>query len=171
MKRFLSVVVCLLFGLSTYAQSPNPIVQRLSDYEIQQNNTPAAVAYNFIFLLALENWDATIPYFTPERRSRFNNLAEYHKECEEAFNNPSREKLYIKGWLPALLGQWEIAVLYVQDEGHDEYGREMKKVYIGCVPSSQINNAGFQNIQRYGNTNVKVLVVNCNGHWRVNGFK
>ena len=171
MKKILFIVLCLLIGVDTYAQYPNPTVRRLSDYEIQQNNTPAAVAYNFVFHLALENWDAAMTYFTPEKYSELKNRTNYYKECEEAFNNPSREKLYIKGWLPALFGQWEIAVLFVQDEGFDEYGREMKKVYIGCVPSSQVNSAGFQDIQRYGKTNVKVLAVNCSGQWRGCGFK
>lgn len=170
MKKILFIVLCLLIGLTAYAQSPNPIVQRLSSYEIQQNNTPAAVAYNFVFLLALENWDATIPYYAPEVHSELNNLAEYRKKCVETFNNPSNTKLYIKGWLPALFGQWEIAVLYVQDERCDNYG-EIKKVYIGCVPTAQVGAVGFQDIQRYGNTNVKVMVMNCNGYWRVLGFK
>lgn len=171
MKKILFVFLCLQVGLNVYSQSPNPIVKRLSNDEIQQNYTPAAIAYNFVFHLALENWDLAMAYYTPEVGSAIVSKGNYHKACEDSFNNPNNEKLYIKGWRPALYGQWEIAVLYVQDEGYDEYGREMKKVYIGCVPSSQVGSTGFQDIQRYSNTNVKVLVVKCNNAWRVCGFK
>lgn len=171
----LTITIVAILGLSTsaMAQSNNPIVMRLSSTEIQQNVTPAAVAYNLVCNIALENWDAAVGYFTPEVRREIMGLMESDgiEECFSEFTNPNYEKLYIKGWLPALIGQWEIAVLYVQDEGYDEYGRECKKVYLGCVPSSQVNNRGFQDIQRYGNSNVKAMVVYSQGVWRVSGFK
>lgn len=169
----ITFVAILSLSTSAMAQSNNPIVKRLSSTEIQQNATPAAIAYNFVCNIALGNWDAAITYLTPEVRSDLESTMECEgiEECFSDFTDPNYEKLYIKGWLPALIGQWEIAVLYVQDEGYDEYGRECKKVYIGCVPSSQVNYAGFQDIQRYDNSNVKALVVYSRGAWRIKGFK
>lgn len=169
----ITFIVLSCLPTSTMAQSNNPTVRRLSSTEIMQNSTPAAIAYNLVCNIALEDWYAAVNYFTPEVRSKIEGMMESDgiEECFSDFTNPDYEKLYIKGWLPALLGQWEIAVLYVQDEGYDEYGRECKKVYVGCVPSSQVNYSGFQDIQRYGNTNVKVLVVHSQGNWRVSGFK
>lgn len=46
-----------------------------------------------------------------------------------------------------------------------------KKVYVTCSPSSEINHVGFQDITRYGESNVKVLLQKVNGVWKVTGFK
>lgn len=45
------------------------------------------------------------------------------------------------------------------------------KVYVNVVPSSEIDNVGFQDITRRFGTNVKVVVENIDGKWLVRGFK
>ena len=87
------------------------------------------------------------------------------------FFSESGDKLNILGWKEYLSNNAEVAVLYVQSEWFDERGREIKKVYVGCVPSAEVGRLGFQDITRYGGTNVKVLVVNEDDNWRVGGFK
>lgn len=37
------MIVCLQVGITTYAQSPNPIVKRLSQTEISQCSTPSRI--------------------------------------------------------------------------------------------------------------------------------
>ena len=110
----------------------------------------------------------------------------------------STGKLAILTWLPALFGEYEVAIAYVQDEwyyeengsmyssfdmvvkdgmiylpGEDEprLGINIKKVYVTCSPSSEVNHVGFQDITRYGDTNVKVLLEKVNEDWKVTEFK
>jgi len=45
-----------------------------------------------------------------------------------------------------------------------------KKVYVTCSPSSEVNYVGFQDITRYGDTNVKIALEKINGVWKVTGF-
>lgn len=110
----------------------------------------------------------------------------------------STGKLGILNWRDALYRGYEVAIAYVQDEwyyeengslyhGFDQVvkdgmiylpgedsprvGINEKKVYVTCSPSSEVNYVGFQDITRYGDTNVKVLLQKFNGKWRVTGFK
>lgn len=103
----------------------------------------------------------------------------------------------ILGWIPALARDYEVAIAYVQDEWYYEkngslyssfnqtvidgmiyipgepkpyVGINEKKVYVTCSPTSEINHSGFQNITRYGDSNVKVLLTEVGGKWKVIGF-
>lgn len=151
----------------------NPIVQRLSNSELTLSNTPASVAYNFVSAICHSNSDKMFSYMTPEFISEFESqmISDNYSNYDSFFSEPE-SKLNIKGWKPYIdSGKYEIAVLYVQDEGFDELGRVCKKVYVDCVLSSEVDVKGFQDITREGNTNVKVLVVDDNGIWKVIGFK
>ena len=44
----------------TYDTEHNPIVNRLSDREISQDRTPAAIAYNFVLAISHEDWDKMV---------------------------------------------------------------------------------------------------------------
>lgn len=114
------------------------------------------------------------------------------------FSKQGGEKLNILGWIPALAKKYEVAIAYVQDQWYYEesgswywnpdqivkdgviflpvetVGRNgilEKKVYVTCSPTAEVNNIGFQDITRYGNTNVKVLLQKFDGVWKVMGFK
>ncbi len=114
------------------------------------------------------------------------------------FSQQGGEKLNILGWIPALARNYEVAIAYVQDEWYYEKDGRMymcfeqevrdgmiylpgedkprigineKKVYVTCSPTAEVNYVGFQDITRYGNTNVKVLLKSVNGVWKVIGFK
>lgn len=114
------------------------------------------------------------------------------------FSEQGGEKLNILGWWPALIRNYEVAIAYVQDDWYYEengslYGNfnqvvingmiyipgettprkgiNIKTVYVTCSPSSEINKVGFQDITRYGNSNVKVRLQQFNGVWKVTGFK
>lgn len=102
------------------------------------------------------------------------------------------------GWIPALAGNYEVAIAYVQDVWYYEEDGSLryhfdqvvydgmiylpgettprigileKKVYVTCSPTAEVNYVGFQDITRYGNTNVKVLLREFDGVWKVIGFK
>lgn len=179
----------------------NPVVTRISAEEIKENATPAAVAYNFVNAILEMDFDKMIEYTPGEYREQLEDeFYLQHSGDKDSFFNQyfSVGKLGILSWKPALEDGYEVAVAYIQDESKyyedGEWYRspEMilkngkiylpgeseprkteitKKIYITCSPSSEVNNVGFQNISRYGDTNVKVLVDYDNGSWKVVGFK
>ncbi len=202
LKTFL-MIVCLQVGIITYAQSPNPIVKRLSPTEISQCSTPSSVAYNFIESILCRDLDRMLTY------TDYNFLLMVINEIQNKnltndsfftymFSEHGGQKLNILGWIPALARNYEVAVAYVQDTWYYEEDGRMsyhfdqvvrdgmiyipgeteprtgileKKVYVTCSPTAEINNVGFQDITRYGNTNVKVLLQKIDGIWKVTGFK
>lgn len=152
----------------------NPIVKRLDDMDIKRSDTPSAVAYNFVVAIYNSDTKKMLSYMTTETKLQWDNMrkSDGYDDFDPYFSE-SNDNLNIKGWTPAIdSGNYEIAVLFVQDVGYDEFGRICKKVYVACVPSSEVNIMGFQDITRYDeDTNVKVLVVNEDGGWKVIGFK
>ena len=193
LKKVFIIVLSVIALESIYAQSPNPIVQRLSNYEIAECKTPAAVTYNFITAILQKDFDKMVSYMDPTVAPRI--TKESIRELEEMFSDG---KLGMFQWFPALFGEYEVAIAYVQDEWYYEEdgslyhpfdfevkngmiyvagedfprkGINIKKVYVTCSPSSEIDYVGFQDITRYSDTNVKVLLENVSGVWKVTGFK
>lgn len=151
----------------------NPIVKRLSKEEITQNSTPAAVAYNTVMAIYNSDYASFLSNLSPEVKESIEEhiASNGYSFIDETFSE-SNERINIKGWKKKIdSGDYEIAVLYVQDEWFDQYGRVRKKVYIDCVPSDEIYHVGFLDITRDGITNVKLRVVDDNGTWKVIGFK
>lgn len=171
MKKIILLSITLLIMATSLFANPNPIVRRLSAQEVAQCTTPAAVAYNFVIAALGKDFDRMYSYMSKDGwQCMQHEMDKYEVKSLKALFSLDG-KLHIFTWQPALYQGYEVAVLYVQDEGMYD-GVEYKKVYIGCVPSSQIGVVGFQDIERYDNeTNVKVLVVWEDGKWRVMGFK
>ena len=191
-KIIIVVLLAFTFG-SVYAQYPNPTVRRLSDKEIADCKTPAAVTYNFVCAILQKDYAKMKSYMAPAVAPKL--TSETIRELEEMF---SEGKLGMFRWIPALFKEYEVTIAYVQDEwyyyengsrytpfeyevkdgllyisGEDSprVGVNTKKVYVTCSPSSEVNHVGFQDITRYGDTNVKVLLEKINGKWKVTGFK
>ena len=151
---------------------PNPTVSRLSTKEISASLTPAAVAYNFVNAILNSNPSKMLSYMDNETAANFekSRMRDGYSNYDPYFSAKGN-KLNILGWKDFLPNKCEVAVLYVQSEWFDNDGWEIKKVYVGCVPSAEVGHSGFQDITTYGGTNVKVLVANSNGTWKVIGFK
>jgi len=172
MKKIILASLLSLFMVTDLLAGPNPIVNRLSAQEVAQCKTPASMAYNFVMAALDKDYDRMYSYMTTDGRQNMQyEMEKYEVTSLNALFSMSG-KLHIFGWIPALYQGYEVAVLYVQDDGVYD-GVTYKKVYVGCVPSNQIGVAGFQDISTYDNyeTNVKVVVVTENGKWRVAGFK
>lgn len=169
MYRFLLTIILFVASFNLVgAQSPNPVVNRISAQEIAECKTPAAVAYNFVKACLNKDKQRIIALSTPEWQQL---LREDYSSFIGQFSDPDEPKLYIDSWLPIPSG-CEIAVLFVQTENYSNVAPgTLKKVYINVVPSSEIGNTGFQDITRMFNTNVKVMVENINGKWMASGFK
>lgn len=149
----------------------NPLVVRLSSDELSSNNTPAAVAFNFVQAILQSDYQKMQSYMEQQAASDLvGDQHEPQQAVDEFFSQPG--KYNIMGWKNMMSSRdYEVAVLYVQDEGFWDKGKPLKKVYIDCIPSSQIGNTGFQDVYRTGETNIKVLVVNLDSGWKVVGFK
>ena len=202
LKKLFVIVLSVIAMESIYAQSPNPIVLRLSNYEIAQCETPAAVTYNFISAILQKDFVKMRSYMDPSIAQEYTDSYIRKSFGEYGINSLtdyfSTGKLAILSWLPALFREYEVAIAYVQDEWYYEEngslyhpfdfevkdgllyisgedsprkGINIKKVYVTCSPSSEVNYVGFQDITRYGDTNVKVLLEKINGKWKVTGFK
>lgn len=201
--KHLLMIVCLYVGITTYAQSPNPIVKRLSQIEISQGSTPSSVAYNFIESILCRDLDRMLSYTDYDFTKFIVNEIQSKNLTNDLFftslfSEQGGQKLNILGWIPALTRNYEVAIAYVQDTWYYEEDGRMshhfdqvvrngmiylpgetepragileKKVYVTCSPTAEINYVGFQDITRYGNTNVKVLLQQINGIWKVKGFK
>ncbi len=140
----------------------NPIVRQLDYMEKIEEYTPASVAYNFI--QAIVNGDKLEMIHLSI--GQFHDVICYqYDELIQIFHQPG--KLNIFGW-KKLPNDYEIVPLLVQAENEDG---SVQKVYMACIPSSEINVKRFQDVTRDGETNVKVLVNNYSGHWLVEGFK
>lgn len=202
LNKIYAILLLFIALETTQAQSPNPIVKRLSNQEIAECITPSAIAYNFIESILCRDFYRMLSYtdeeFTKIIIKEINdyNLT-YDRFFTKFYSSEGGEKLNILGWIPALSRNYEVAVAYEQDEWYyDENGSmyshlnqvvkngiiyipgeapkigiNFKKIYITCSPTAEVNYIGFQNITRYGNTNVKVVLHKVNGVWKVNGFK
>ncbi|MBQ7819476.1 MAG: hypothetical protein IJ341_07250 [Bacteroidales bacterium] len=201
--KHLLMIVFLQVGITTYAQSPNPIVKRLSQTEISQCLTPSSIAYNFIESILCRDLDRMLSYTDCDITKGIINEIQSKNLTNDLFftslfSEQGGQKLNILGWIPALARNYEVAIAYVQDTWYYEEDGNMyhhfdqvvrngmiylpeetepragileKMVYVTCSPTAEINYIGFQNITRYGNTNVKVLLKQINGIWKVTGFK
>ncbi len=203
MKRTFIIILLTVLFEPIYAQSPNPIVKRLSGQEIADCKTPASVAYNFVESILCRDFERMLSLTDSELAKNIiseineNNFT-YDLFFMKYFSAQGGEKLNILGWIPALARNYEVAIAYVQDlwyyeedgsmyhngeaevkdgliylpgEDKPRIGINEKKVYVTCSPTLEVDYVGFQNITRYGGTNVKVLLQNVNGVWKITGFK
>lgn len=194
-KTFLIITLAVFCNIFAVAQSsPNPIVTRISPQEVAQCKTPEAIAYNYVIAILNKDYTRAASYMTEDIAQIWRELGT--NALNKEFSTPG--KLNIHGWEPALAKGYEVAIAYVQDtwyyeengsfyynpdqvvkdgmiylpgENKPRVGINEKKVYVTCSPSSEINHVRFQDITRYGDTNVKVLLQKFNGVWKVMGFK
>lgn len=181
----------------------NPIVQRIDENEVFWNEIPSAVAYNYVQAILKKDFDLMLALGDPEYNERIIDICkeEFGDDKDKYFKGRFSEgKLGIYQWLPALDNGHEVTVAFIQDESSYKDGswwcrhpeqelrdgkiympgetkpREtniVKKIYITCSPSAEIGKVGFQDITRFSDTNVKVLVRydTSDGKWKVLGFK
>lgn len=62
LKKIFIVVLLVVVWKSLFAQTPNPIVQRLDMREIEDNKTSAAIAYNFVNAIMQKDFTGMIQY-------------------------------------------------------------------------------------------------------------
>lgn len=140
MKKLLLFVILVVFSFQMNAKNPNPIVKCLSAYEIAQCATPEAVAYNFIESILCRDYEVAIAYVQDEW---------YYEKNGSLYYNLNQT---VKD-----------GMIYIPGEPKPYVGINEKKVYVTCSPTSEVNRLGFQDITRYGGTNVKILLTEVNG--------
>lgn len=62
-------------------------------------------------------------------------------------------------------------MIYVPEEDKTYPGVLEKIMYVKCIPSDLVGKIDFQETGQYDDTNVKVILTDCNGKWEVLGFK
>ena len=200
-KLFFISIVLLLGAMSISAGpnpivrrlSQQEIAESTTPSAIAYNMVCAILQKDWEKMQSYMSLEAMIAFTDPYIRREY---GEYGINSLEDFF--STGKLGILNWRDALYRGYEVAIAYVQDEwyyeengslyhGFDQVvkdgmiylpgedsprvGINEKKVYVTCSPSSEVNYVGFQDITRYGDTNVKVLLQKFNGRWKVTGFK
>ncbi len=185
MKTILIFLLTFISFSYAMAAGPNPIVRRLSNVELQKMDSPEAVAYKYV--LAILNKD-----YASMRKLHTDDFEKYYMTDKHRYNltlsqlfdyefgENSAMHLNILQWNRVIGNNWEVAVLYTQNEGEaytnlgldGSQDMNLYKIYVQCVPSNEIGVMGFQDITRYNNANVKVLVRELSdGKYKVEGFK
>lgn len=152
------LIVLLAFFSFCYAMAerPNPIVTRLSDIELQKNNSPEVVAYKYVLAILHNDYVAMRQLHTDDFDNYYmedkhqNNLT-LTQLFDYEFGENSRMKLNILQWNEVIGRNWEVAVLYTQNEeqAFNNLGLDgtcyhnVYKVYVQCVPSNEIGVMGF----------------------------
>ncbi|MBD5211446.1 MAG: hypothetical protein HDS77_09360 [Bacteroidales bacterium] len=182
-KTFLLLLIFLSFG---YAMAgPNPIVYRLSKDDMQRMDSPEAVAFKYVLAILNKDYTTMRMLHTDEMENYYmSDKHEYNFTLDQLFDyefgSNSHMQLDILQWNEVIGNNWEVAVLYTQNEGqaYNKLGLDgsedmnLFKVYVQCVPTNEIGVMGFQHITRYNSANVKVLVrKQSNGTYKVEGFK
>lgn len=135
---------------------PNPIVERMSCFEVAYCVTPASVAYNFVIAMVTYNKERLLQLSSNNLKVTIN---EHYSEFSEFVDKRYNRRF----WLPIPQG-WEIAALYTQEEDYSSV-----RVYVNIVPSYELNQVRFQEIKCL-QTMIKVILILENGKWVVNGF-
>lgn len=196
LKKLFVIVLSVMALESIYAQSSNPIVRRLSNQEIAEGKTPSAIAYNFINSILQKDFPRMIQYLDLSPRE-LQEIDEYMQEHGETYETLCRKEEYVVGilsWLPALNNGYEIVVaniedfwlaktddgwmvdpeqivkdgmVYIPGEEKPYVGIHQKRVYVTCSPSSEVNLLTFDDISRYKDTQVKVILRLIDDRWMV----
>ena len=196
LKKLFVIVLSVMALESIYAQSSNPIVRRLSNQEIAEGKTPSAITYNFINSILQKDFSHMIQYLDLSPRE-LQEIDEYMQEHGETYETLCRKEEYVVGilsWLPALDNGYEIVVaniedfwlaktddgwmvdpeqivkdgmVYIPGEEKPYVGIHQKRVYVTCSPSSEVNILTFDDVSRYKDTQVKVILRLSDNRWMV----
>ncbi len=196
LKKLFVIVLSVMALESIYAQSSNPIVRRLSNQEIAEGKTPSAIAYNFINSILQKDFPRMIQYLDLSPRE-LQEIDEYMQEHGETYETLCRKEEYVVGilsWLPVLNKGYEIVVaniedfwlaktddgwmvdpeqivkdgmVYIPGEEKPYVGIHQKRVYVTCSPSSEVNILTFDDVSRYKDTQVKVILRLSDNRWMV----
>lgn len=171
MKNFfviLSVVVCpLLISAQT--------IERLSKSEISENETPRAVAYNFVLSIINEDYLKMYSLMTAEFRSDLNTaLVSENMSCSQLFSPDNMHD--IVGMRPVVKMGYDVVITNSWILNQNDVARYSEN-YVG-LPAFSVS---FNCVDAYNNfyddtygaydTTARVLLVKQEGEWKVFGFK
>lgn len=198
-NKLILLVLWVVSFESINAQSSNPIVQRLSNQEIAECKTPAAVAYSFTIAILQKDFDKMLSYidFTPNEAQEIEEYLQESRETYETLYSQNKDVVALWSWLPALGNGFEIAIadmediwlaktdygwtihpdqivkdgmVYIPGEKNPYVGIHEKRVYVTCSPSSEINSFTFNDITRYEDSQVEVVLRQNEEKWVVDNF-
>ena len=173
MKKTFLLIVTFLFSYGCFAQQ----IERLSQKEISENETPRAVAYNFVKAIIDENYAKMYNLMTEEFRRDLESELESGVTLQTLFSSDNIHDIVemrpvVKmGYEVVIYDSWVVNT----DDFFGMYGKE--NPYKGLPAFSVSFNCAdaYNNFYdgTYGDydTSARVLLVKKNGVWRVFMFK
>jgi len=195
MIKKLIITALSVFALeSIYAQSSNPVVRRLSNLEIAECKTPAAITYNYISAFLQKDFVKMLSYvdLDPNEVQEIGEYLQSNGETYEALFSRDENLVALSSWRPILDEGYEVVIANVEDiwlaktddgwmvdpdqivkdgmvyipgEGKPYVGIHEKRVYVTCSPSSEVNVLTFNDISRYEGSQVEVILGQKNDKW------
>lgn len=175
MKKSILILFVLLYACCCHAQS----IERLSKIEIEENETPRAVAYNFVKSIIEENYVRMYLFTTPQFRAE---LQEWKKDVgvEEMRDLFTLDHMHdIVGMRPVVNMGYDVVIydsrILDTDKYFDMYGEQ--NPYAGLPAYSVSFTCAAANGDLYDGTygeydvTTRVLLVKVDGKWKVFGFK
>lgn len=172
MKRtFLLALMVFFFSCGGFAQN----IERLNKAEIEANETPRAVAYNFVTSIITENYAQTVELMT---------LGLFFELMPDLFGEGipinqlfSPEYMHdIVDMRPIVKLGYEVVIVASRDIDSKEFFEEGSKyrgqpAYAFKFDCADANNKLYDGSHGQYDTDVTVVVVKEEGKWKVFGFK
>ena len=164
----LSMLICVGWG---YSQQ----IERLSESEIEANETPKAVAYNFVTSIINEDYAKTVDLMT--LGFFFELMPSLFGEgipIDQLFSNKYMHDIVdmrpvVKlGYEVVITDSWELESDKYFEEDSKYYGAPAISVSFNCADA---NNNFYDGKHGEYDTTARVLLVKEDGLWKVFGFK
>ena len=174
MKKTVLILSVVLCSLGSHAQQ----IERLSKPEIEANETPRAVAYNFVMSIINKDYQRMFELATPEYKDMVKEILRENDATVEQyfsggfFRNDVVGMRYVMG-----MGGYEVAVTdvhprdltpFFQDEPNPFEGLPSICVELSCV---DVENHPYDGSKGDYDANTNVILVKKEGVWRVFTFK
>lgn len=186
-KASIIVILLVIVGEFIFAQSSDAVVRRLSDKEIAESKTPAAVTYNFVCSILQKDYTKMQLYcdISPNEAQEIEDYINASGETYETLYSKEKNIVALLRWLPALNEGFEVVIadmedvwlaktddgwmvhpdqivkdgmVYIPGEEKPYVGIHEKIVYVTCSPSVEINTLTFENISCYEDTQLEVFL-------------
>lgn len=199
LKKFFIIILSVIAFESVNAQYPNSIVRRLSNQEIAECKTPAAITYNFVCAILQKDFVKMMSYvdYDPSEVQEIEEYLQTTGETYETIYSKNENVVALLSWLPALDDGFELVIaniedfwlakidggwmfhpdqivkdgmIYIPGEEKPYEGIHEKRVSVICSPSSEVNALTFNDISRYKDNQVEVDLRFKNDKWVVRNF-
>lgn len=196
MKKKLSLSILLLMMAVSAIAEESAVVRRMTTEEIVQNQTPAVVAYNITYAILQRDFFRLLSYTSlHDAFDVQETIRKYYGDYQEGIDAffSLDEYANIQTWNQALDEGYEVVVTGTDDywlakvDGGTAFDPDQKvingmvylpgdptphegihevRVYVACCSSSEIGRKTGDEITRYNDTHVEVILLWVNNRWQ-----